>query len=66
MTAPNPFGRWTKHRSDLANLIRGGDAAAADEKRLRQLMQAARLADKVLADRDALTSEQRDTLRGLI
>lgn len=65
-TIGNPFGRWTKHRSDLANLMRREGETEDEEAHLRQLINASRLADKIIAERDHLTADQRATLRALI
>lgn len=62
----NPFGKWTKHRATIAALNRAdarNDGAEADA---RQMLKAARLADVILKNRDALTDEQRGQLAGLL
>ena len=62
----NPFGKWTQHRARIAAMSRPDASTPRGEADARALLKAARLADTILRDRDALTVEQRETLAGLL
>ena len=57
----NPFGKWTHLRARIAAMSRS-DADDSGLQETRQLLLAARLSDRIVADRDLLTSEQRRIL----
>jgi hypothetical protein len=62
----NPFGKWTQHRAALAAMARPDAGSVARVAEVRRLLKAARLADTILRDRDALTDEQREKLAALL
>ena len=62
----NPFGKWTDHRSRIAQLSREGAGDPEAELEARRLMKAAQLADAILAARDDLTDEQRDKMAKIL
>lgn len=62
----NPFGRWTKYRATIAALNRSDASNATLEAESRQLLIAARLADKIIECRNELTAPQRAELAALL
>lgn len=65
MAAANPFGKWTAYRAKIAAMSRTDARNPVAEGEARQLLIAARLADAIIRDRDALSSEQRAVLAEL-
>lgn len=62
----NPFGKWTEHRARIAALSRVDARDPEAELEARQLLKAARLADVILRDRDALSDAQRKRLAAFL